>query len=181
LARSLDATMAIYRIGSDEPIIPDSALVASEATLIGKVTLGEFASVWPGAVIRGDDEPIHIGARTNVQDGAVLHTDPGCPLRVGDHVTVGHQAVLHGCTIGDGSLIGIQAVVYNRAVIGKDCLIGAGSLVTEGKVFPDRSLIVGVPAKLVRRLTDDDVAAMHANTDTYVQRLKKYRTLTRID
>jgi carbonic anhydrase/acetyltransferase-like protein (isoleucine patch superfamily) len=173
--------MALYRIGNDEPVVPTSAYVAREATVIGKVTLGAFASVWPGAVIRGDDEPIHVGERTNVQDGAVLHTDPGCPLFVGDNVTVGHQAVLHGCTIGAGSLIGIQAVVYNRAVIGKDCLIGAGALVTEGKVFPDRSLIVGVPAKLVRALTDDDIAAMHANTDTYVQRMDKYRTLRRLD
>ena len=173
--------MALYRIGNDEPIVSASAYVAREATVIGKVTLGAFASVWPGAVIRGDDEPIHVGERTNVQDGAVLHTDPGCPLFVGDNVTVGHQAVLHGCTIGAGSLIGIQAIVYNRAVIGKDCLIGAGALVTEGKVFPDRSLIVGVPAKLVRELSDDDIAAMHANTDTYVQRMEKYRTLRRLD
>jgi len=176
-----DRTMALYRIGNDEPIVSASAYVAREATVIGKVTLGAFASVWPGAVIRGDDEPIHVGERTNVQDGAVLHTDPGCPLFVGDNVTVGHQAVLHGCTIGAGSLIGIQAVVYNKAVIGKDCLIGAGALVTEGKVFPDRSLIVGVPAKLVRALTDDDIAAMHANTDTYVQRREKYKTLRRLD
>ncbi len=173
--------MARYRIGKDEPVIPASAYVANEATIIGRVTLGELASVWPGAVIRGDDEPIQVGDRTNVQDGAVLHTDPGCPLIVGDSVTVGHQAVLHGCTIGDGSLIGIQAVVYNRAVIGKDCLVGAGSLVTEGKVFPDRSLIVGVPAKRVRELTDEAVAAMHANTQTYVQRLAKYKTLARLD
>ncbi len=173
--------MTLYRIGNDEPIVPASAYVANEATLIGRVKLGEFASVWPGAVIRGDDEPIHVGSRTNVQDGAVLHTDPGCPLNVGDNVTVGHQAVLHGCTIGDGSLIGIQAVVYNRAIIGRDCLIGAGSLVTEGRVFPDRSLIVGVPAKRVRELTDEDVAAMHANTQTYVQRVEKYRTLARLD
>ena len=209
--------MALYRIGNDEPMVSASAYVAREATVIGKVKLGAFASVWPGAVIRGDNEPIHVGERTNVQDGAVLHTDPGCPLFVGDNVTVGHQAVLHGCTIGAGSLIGIQAivynravigkdcligagalvtegkvfpdrsligiqaVVYNRAVIGKDCLIGAGALVTEGKVFPDRSLIVGVPAKLVRALTDDDIAAMHANTDTYVQRMEKYKTLRRLD
>ena len=172
--------MALYRIGNDEPVIPASAYVAKEATIIGRVKLGELASVWPGAVIRGDDEPIHVGDRTNVQDGAVLHTDPGCPLIVGDNVTVGHQAVLHGCTIGEGSLIGIQAVVYNRAVIGKDCLIGAGSLVTEGKVFPDRSLIVGVPAKRVRELTEGDVAAMHANTLTYVQRIEKYKTLARL-
>lgn len=173
--------MALYRIGDDEPDIAASAYVANEATIIGRVKLGEFASVWPGAVIRGDNEPIHVGNRTNVQDGAVLHTDPGCPLFIGDDVTVGHQAVLHGCTIGEGSLIGIQAVVYNRAIIGKDCLIGAGALITEGKVFPDRSLIVGAPAKLVRELTDDDVASLHANTNTYVQRIEKYKTLTRLD
>ena len=173
--------MTIYRIGDDAPVIAASAYVAKEATIIGRVKLGELASVWPGAVIRGDDEPIHVGNRTNVQDGAVLHTDPGCPLFIGDNVTVGHQAVLHGCTIGEGSLIGIQAVVYNRAIIGKDCLIGAGSLVTEGKVFPDRSLIVGAPAKRVRELTDEDVAAMHANTHTYVQRREKYKTLAQLD
>jgi len=172
--------MALYRIGNYEPVIPASAYVADEATIIGRAQLGELASVWPGAVIRGDDEPIHVGSRTNVQDGAVLHTDPGCPLNVGDNVTIGHQAVLHGCTIGEGSLIGIQAVVYNRAVIGRDCLIGAGSLITEGKVFPDRSLIVGVPAKRVRELTDEDVAGMHANTQTYVQRIAQYKTLVRL-
>jgi carbonic anhydrase/acetyltransferase-like protein (isoleucine patch superfamily) len=175
--------MAVYRLGNDAPIIPASAHVAKEATVVGKVKLGEFASVWPGAVIRGDDEPIHVGERANVQGGAVLHTYPGCPLFVGDNVTVGHQAVLHGCTIGAGSLIGIHAVVCSRAVIGKDCLIGPGSLVTEDKVFPDRSLIVGVPARVVRQLTDEDIAAMHANTDTYVQRTEIYKntTLTRID
>ena len=168
--------MALYRLGKDAPNIPASAYVANEATVIGKVTLGERSSVWPGAVLRGDDEAIHIGHGSNVQDGAVLHTDPGLPLTIGDNVTVGHQAMLHGCTIGDGSLIGIQALVYNKAVIGKDCLLGAGSIVTEGKVFPDRSLILGVPAKFVRELTDEDIARMHANTDAYAQRRETYKT-----
>jgi carbonic anhydrase/acetyltransferase-like protein (isoleucine patch superfamily) len=136
--------------------------------------------VWPGAVIRADDEPIHIGIGSNVQDGAVLHVDPGCPLVVGDNVTIGHQAMLHGCTIGAGSLIGIQVVVYNKAVIGRDCLIGLGTVITEGKTFPDRSLIVGVPGKRLRELTDADVAFMYANTKAYVDRRERYSTLTRV-
>ena len=122
--------MALYRLGDDAPSIPSSAYVASEATVIGKVTLGERVSVWPGAVIRGDNEPIRIGAGSNVQDNAVLHTDPGFPLTIGANVIVGHQAMLHGCTIGAGSLIGIQAVVMNGAVIGAGCLVGACALVT---------------------------------------------------
>jgi carbonic anhydrase/acetyltransferase-like protein (isoleucine patch superfamily) len=172
--------MAIYRLDGHEPVIPASAFVAPEATIIGRVTLGENASVWPGAVVRGDDEPIHIGAGTNVQDGAVLHVDPGCPLMVGDNVTIGHQAMLHGCTIGAGSLIGIQVVVYNRVVIGRDCLVGLGSVITEGKLFEDRSLIVGVPGKRIRAVTDADVAFMHANTHAYVARRDRYRNLARI-
>ena len=172
--------MPIYRLGAHEPVIPASAFVAPDAVLIGRVTLGENASVWPGAVIRGDDEPIDIGAGTNIQDGAVLHTDPGCPLVVGSNVTIGHQAMLHGCTIGEGSLIGIQVVVYNKAVIGRDCLIGLGSIVTEGKVFAARSLIVGVPGKRIRELTDADVAFMYANTKAYVDRRERYRALVRI-
>ena len=172
--------MAIYRLGSYEPVIPASAYVAPEAVIIGRVTLGENASVWPGAVIRADDEPIHIGTGSNVQDNAVLHVDPGCPLVVGDHVTVGHLAMLHGCTIGAGSLIGIQVVVYNKATIGRDCLIGLGAVITEGKAFPDRSLIVGMPAKRLRELTDADVAYMHANTQVYVDRRERYRSLIRV-
>jgi carbonic anhydrase/acetyltransferase-like protein (isoleucine patch superfamily) len=148
--------------------------VAPEATVIGKVTLGERVGVWPGAVIRADDDSILIGEDSNVQDGAVLHVDPGCALRVGSKVTVGHQATLHGCAIGDGSLVGIRAVIYNRAVIGAECLIGAGAIVTEGKAFPDRTLIMGVPAKAVRPLTDADIAAMRANTEAYVQRAQAY-------
>jgi len=172
--------MPIYRIEGYEPAIHPSAFIAPDAVVIGRVTIGANASVWPGAVLRGDDEPIEIGDGSNVQDGAVLHTDPGCPLVVGPNVTVGHQAMLHGCTIGAGSLIGIQVIVYNKAVIGRDCLVGLGALITEGKVFGDRSLIVGVPARRLRDLTDADVASLHANTRTYVDRRERYRTLMRV-
>jgi carbonic anhydrase/acetyltransferase-like protein (isoleucine patch superfamily) len=144
--------------------------VAEEAVLIGEVTLGEHASAWPGAAVRADNEPIVIGARSSVQEGAVLHADPGFPLVIGEGVTVGHQAMLHGCTIGDGSLVGIQAVVLNGAVIGKECLVGAGAIVTEGKVFPDRSLILGVPGKVARTLSDDDVVRLRQAADSYVER-----------
>jgi len=167
--------MAIYRVNDDTPDIPASAYVFPEATIIGKVTLGEHATVWPGAVIRGDDDAITIGDNTNIQDCAVLHVDPGCPMSIGANVTVGHQATLHGCTVGDGTLVGLQAIVYNRAIIGKDCLIAAGAIVTEGKVFPDRSLIVGAPAKLRRELTDQDLAAMRVNVDAYVKRGEVFR------
>ena len=172
--------MGIYALEGHAPVIHPSAYISPEATIIGRVTIAENASVWPGAVIRADDDTIHIGVGTNVQDGAVLHVDPGLPLVVGDHVTVGHQAMLHGCTIGGGTLIGIQVVVYNKAVIGRDCLIGLGAVITEGKTFPDRSLIVGVPGKRIRELADADVAYLHANTQAYVDRRARYRGLTRV-
>ena len=162
--------MAIYRLGSVTPDVPASAYVAPGATVIGRVTLGERASVWPGAVIRGDDDAIAIGDNTNVQDGAVLHVDPGIPMTIGRNVTVGHQAMLHGCSIGDGTLVGIQAIIYNRATIGRDCLVAAGAFVPEGSAFPDRSLIVGAPATVRRALTDDELAAMRVNVDAYVNR-----------
>ena len=127
--------MPIYKLGDDIPIISASAYVAPEAIIIGKVILGENASVWPGVVIRGDNDSITIGNGSNVQDGTIMHTDPGFPLTVGDNVTIGHQAMLHGCTIADGCLVDIQALVMNAAVIGKDCLVGAGSLVPEGKSY----------------------------------------------
>ncbi|MHB8495267.1 MAG: gamma carbonic anhydrase family protein [Casimicrobiaceae bacterium] len=167
--------MAIYRLGAATPRIPASAYVAPGATVIGRVTLGERASVWPGAVIRGDDDTIRVGDNTNVQDGAVLHVDPGIPMSIGKDVTIGHQAMLHGCTIGDGTLVGIQAIVYNKAVIGHDCLVAAGAVIPEGKVFPDRSLVVGVPAKALRTLRDDELAAMRVNVDAYVKRGDWYR------
>ncbi|TXI88426.1 MULTISPECIES: gamma carbonic anhydrase family protein [unclassified Cupriavidus] len=174
--------MALYQLGDLTPIISDDAYVAREATIIGNVTLKARASAWPGVVIRGDNEPIVVGEDTNLQEGAVLHTDPGRPMTLGNRVSVGHQAMLHGCTVGDGSLIGIQAVVLNGAVIGKECLVGAGALVTEGKVFPDRSLILGSPAKVVRELTDEDVANLYRNAETYAQRQAMYKTaLKRID
>lgn len=167
--------MAVYRLGKKIPAIAASAYVATEATVIGEVILGEGASVWPGAVIRGDNEPITIGRGTNVQEGAVLHADRGMPLTVGADVSIGHQAMLHGCTVGDGSLIGIQAVVMNTAVIGKDCLVGAGAIVTEGKAFPDRSLILGSPARVLRAMTDADIAFMRANAEDYVRRQELYK------
>src|SRR5512132_2008983 len=174
--------MAIYRLGDDAPIIASSAYVANEATVIGKVTLGERASVWPGAVIRGDNEPVRIGDGSNVQDNAVLHTDSGFPLTIGDNVTIGHQAMLHGCTIGDGSLIGIQALIMNGAVIGKDCLVGAGALVAEGKTYGERKLIVGSPARVIRELTDENIEKMHRAAAGYVERKGIYKLkLTRID
>ena len=173
--------MPIYRLGDDTPRIPQSAYISPEATVIGKVTLGERASVWPSAVLRADDDTISVGDNTNIQDGAVLHVDPGRPMTIGANVTVGHQATLHGCTIGDGTLVGLQAIVYNRAVIGKDCLIAAGAIIMEGKVFPDRSLIVGAPAKVHREVTERDLEAMRANVDAYVQRGQAFKTkLTRI-
>lgn len=168
--------MGIYQLGNDRPQIDPLAWVADEATVIGKAHLAADASVWSGAVIRADNEPVHIGTGSNIQEGAVLHTDRGFPLSIGEHVTVGHQAMLHGCTVGDGALIGIQAVVLNGAVIGKECLVGAGALVTEKKVFPDRSLIVGSPARVIRQLTDEDVARLRANAADYVQRHRYYRT-----
>ena len=168
--------MPIYRLDDDVPTIPASAYVSAEATVIGKVTLGERVSVWTGAAIRGDNEPIVIGDDSNVQEGAVLHTDPGYPMTVGRNVTIGHQAMLHGCTIGDGALIGIQSLVMNGATIGRHCLVGAGSIVTERKTFPDRSLILGVPAKVVRELTDDEVANLERSAKSYAQRGERYRT-----
>ena len=167
--------MALYQLGDDAPQIAESAYVSDEAAVIGQVTLGERTSVWPFATIRGDNEPIRIGRDVNIQDGAVLHVDPGCPLTIGDFASIGHQAMLHGCTIGEGSLIGIQAVIMNKAVIGKDCLVGAGAIVTEGKVFPDRTLILGAPAKVVRELSDRDVAFLRGNADNYVERQIMYK------
>jgi carbonic anhydrase/acetyltransferase-like protein (isoleucine patch superfamily) len=162
--------MAIYQLGEHAPEIDASAYVADSANLIGKVTVEANASVWFGVTIRGDNERITIGENSNVQEGTVMHTDMGFPLTLGKNVTVGHQAMLHGCTIGDGALIGIQAVVLNGAKIGKGCLVGAGALVTEGKEFPDNSLIIGSPAKAVRTLTEEDLQRLAGNAANYVTR-----------
>lgn len=167
--------MTIYRINDQQPLVPPSAFVAREAVVTGNVELGEHCSVWAGAVLRADNDAIRIGDRSNVQEGAILHVDPGKPLRVGAGVTIGHQAMLHGCTIGDGALIGIQAVILNGAVIGKNCLVGAGALVTENKVFPDGSLIMGAPAKVVRELSEEAIAGLQANAATYVRHAQNYR------
>lgn len=166
----------IYRLGEFTPELRgEHHFVAANATVIGAVTLEENVSVWFNAVLRGDIEPIHIGANSNVQDGAVLHTDPGSPLHVGAHVTIGHMAMLHGCTVGAGSLIGINAVLLNNCVIGKNCLIGANALVTEGKVVPDNSLVVGAPGRVIRQLSEEEIAAMHDNTLHYVEQMLHYQ------
>ncbi|GGY76175.1 gamma carbonic anhydrase family protein [Pseudoduganella plicata] len=168
--------MAIYQLGEHVPEIDDSAFVADSATVIGKVTLHPNSSVWFGATIRGDNERITIGTNSNVQEGTVMHTDIGHPLTIGADVTIGHQAMLHGCTVGDGALIGIQAVILNGAKIGRGCLVGAGALVTEGKEFPDNMLIIGSPAKAVRALTAEEVARLKGSADSYVQRARLFKT-----
>ena len=168
--------MAIYAIDGVAPHIAATAWVADSAQVMGQVELGEGASVWFGAVVRGDTDRITIGAGSNIQDASVLHADAGQPLLVGERVTVGHQVVLHGCTIGDESLIGIGAVVLNGAKIGKNCLVGAGALVTEGKQFPDNMLIIGSPAKAVRALTADDITRLQGNAVNYVQRGQLFNT-----
>lgn len=167
--------MAIYRLGDRVPRIDPTAWVAGSADLIGLVELASDSSVWFHCTLRGDNEPIRVGARSNVQDNCVLHTDPGYALLIGEGVTVGHQAMLHGCTIGDGALIGIQAIVLNGARIGPDCLIGAGALVAEGKEIPERSLVLGSPGRVVRELTDAEVAGLRAGVERYVQRARQFR------
>ena len=168
--------MAIYQIGDDAPQLDPSAWVADSAQVMGRVRMAEGSSVWYGAVLRGDNDWITLGARTNVQDGCCLHTDMGLPLTLGDEVTVGHHAVLHGCTVGHGSLIGIQAVVLNGARIGRNCLVGAGAVVTEGKEFPENSLILGSPAKVVRELTAEQLARIKAGALHYVDKARLHRT-----
>jgi carbonic anhydrase/acetyltransferase-like protein (isoleucine patch superfamily) len=165
--------MAIYQLDDAVPQIAASAWVADSASVIGRVRMEEGASVWYGAVLRGDNDLIHLGRNTNVQDGSVLHTDTGFALTLGNDVTVGHQAMLHGCSIGDGTLIGIQAVVLNGAKIGRNCVVGAGALVTKGKEFPDGSLIVGSPARLVRRLEPEQFEAHQA--EHYVEQTRRHR------
>jgi carbonic anhydrase/acetyltransferase-like protein (isoleucine patch superfamily) len=167
--------MSIYQLGDRVPQIDPSAYVFDTATLIGTVILGARVSIWPYATLRGDNEPIEIGDDSNVQECSVLHADPGFPLTIGRRVTVGHQVMLHGCTVGDGSLIGIQVVVLNGAVIGRNCLIGAGALITEGKQIPDGSLVIGSPAKVVRQLEPAHIERMKRDTDSYVLRAVAYR------
>jgi carbonic anhydrase/acetyltransferase-like protein (isoleucine patch superfamily) len=174
--------MAIYSIGEHRPRLAPTAWVAPGATVLGRVALADGVGIWFGAVLRGDNEPIVIGEGSNIQENAVLHTDIGFALTVGCNVTVGHQAMLHGCTIGDGSLVGIQAVVMNGARIGRECLIGAGTLVPEGKVIAERSVVLGSPGRVVRELSDAEVARIRAGAESYLARAAALRTqLLRID
>lgn len=152
----------------------DEHFIAPSADVIGSVVMEDKSSVWFNAVLRGDNETIHIGEASNVQDCCVLHTDPGCPLSLGTGVTVGHSAMLHGCWIDDHSLIGVKAVVLNHARIGKYCLVGANSLVTEGKEIPDYSLVMGSPGKVIRKLTDKEILDLHKAAEIYVVKLRRY-------
>ena len=174
--------MAIYELDGAAPRIADSAWVADSAQVMGNVELADDVSIWFGAVVRGDTETIRIGRRTNIQDMSVLHADVGMPLTLGEDVTVGHKVMLHGCTIGEGSLIGIGAVVLNGARIGKGCLVGAGSLVTEGREFPDGSMILGSPAKVVRQLTPEQLQGLRLSAKNYVENAQRFRAgLKKID
>ena len=169
--------MTAYRLGDREPTFPegDEYWIAPNAVVAGHVILKKNASVWFGAVLRGDNEPIIVGENSNIQDNSVLHTDVGQPLTIGDNVTVGHMVMLHGCAIGDGTLIGIGSVVLNGARIGKNCLVGANSLITEGKEFPDGSMIFGAPAKVVRQLEPEQAARMGMGALGYVQNWKRFK------
>ncbi len=174
--------MPIYAFEGIAPVIDPDAWIAPSADVIGDAHLAAGASVWFTAVIRADNTPIRIGARSNVQEGAMLHSDPGAPLTIGDDCTVGHHAILHGCTIGNRVLVGMGAIILNRAEIGDDCLIGAGALVTEGKVFPPGSLIVGSPARAIRELDATTSAGLIFSAQNYADRQRRFRTgLTRID
>ena len=165
----------IYTLGDRAPVFEGAGhFVADNATIIGSVRLGDQASVWFNVVLRGDNDWLVVGPRSNIQDGSILHTDPGLELVVGAGVTVGHKAMLHGCAIGDNSLIGIGSTVLNSARIGRDCIVGAHALVTEGKEFPDGSLILGAPAKVARQLEDEEIAQISASADHYVDNAARY-------
>ena len=168
--------MPIYSLGERRvELRGTSHYIAPNATLVGSIILGNLASIWFGVTIRADNDQVTIGEETNVQDGSVLHVDPGFPMTLGRRVTIGHKVMLHGCTIGDGTLIGINSVVLNGAKIGRHCLVGAGSLVTEGKEFPDGSLIVGSPAKAVRQLTPEQIEGLKRSAAHYVQNAQRYK------
>ena len=176
--------MAIYKLDGQAPELPANGnyFIADNASVIGKIRLLDSASVWFGAVLRGDNEWIEIGERSQVQDNATLHTDPGFPMVIGSNCVIGHNVMLHGCTVGDNSLIGMSATVLNGAKIGNNSLVGAGAVVTEGKSFPDNSLIVGAPARVIRTLDDKAVALIRGGADIYVRRSKDYAAnLKRID
>ena len=169
--------MSVYDLGGVTPSLPgdDEYWIAPNAIVVGRVILKKNASIWFGAVLRGDNDPITVGENSNVQDGAVLHTDTGSPLTIGANVTVGHMVMLHGCTIGDNTLVGIGSVVLNGAQIGRNCLIGAGALVTEGKVIPDNSMVLGSPGKVMREVSEAQARVMAAGAAHYVENWKRYR------
>jgi carbonic anhydrase/acetyltransferase-like protein (isoleucine patch superfamily) len=166
--------MTLYRIGDVEPELGEDAWAAPSADLIGDVRIGARASVWFGAVLRGDNTPLILGDDTNFQDGAIGHSDPGAPLTIGARVTVGHQAILHGCTIADDCLVGMGARILNGAVIEPECIVGAGALITEGKKFDRGSLIVGVPARMVRQVTDGEKKLLRASAAHYADKAQRY-------
>ena len=176
--------MTVYSLGATGPTLPAEGeyWIAPNAAVMGNVTLRKNSSIWWGAIVRGDNDPIDIGENSNVQDGSVLHTDIGSPLTVGANVTIGHMVMLHGCTIGDGSLIGIGAIILNGARIGKNCLIGAGALITEGKEIPDNSMVIGAPGKVVREIGEGHATILQASALHYVENWKRYQVeLKRLD
>ena len=165
----------IYEFESSTPVLDQDSWIASNAVLIGKVILRKDVSIWFNVVLRGDIEPITIGEGSNVQDGSVFHTDPGCPVTLGKNVTVGHMVMLHGCEIGDDTLIGIGSTILNKTKIGKNCIIGANTLIPENKIIPDRSLVLGSPGKVIRQVTDEEVEEIKENAKHYVENYKKYK------
>jgi carbonic anhydrase/acetyltransferase-like protein (isoleucine patch superfamily) len=167
--------MPIYRLGDRQPQLAPSVWIAPTATIIGDVRLAENVSIWWNAVLRGDNDTITIGANTNIQDGSILHTDEGMPMTLGRDITVGHLVMLHGCSIGDGTLVGIKSVILNGAVIGKHCLIGANTLIPEGKIIPDRSVVMGSPGKVIRELSDEQLARFARNATHYVDNTQRYQ------
>lgn len=170
-----------YSLGEQRVVTRGEYWIAPGAQVIGSVVLGHEASIWFNSVVRGDDDVITIGDGSQVQDGCVLHVDPGFPLTIGKGVSIGHQCMLHGCTIGDGTLIGIKSVVLNGAVIGKNCLIGANSLITEKKVIPDGMMVMGSPGKIIRELRPEEIALYNSFANMYAERAKKYRAELRED
>jgi carbonic anhydrase/acetyltransferase-like protein (isoleucine patch superfamily) len=167
--------MALYALDDIKPQVAESAWVAEDAQVIGGVSLAADSSIWFGVVVRGDSGAISVGEGSNIQDNSVLHADEGVPLTLGKHVTVGHQVMLHGCTIGDESLIGIGAIILNNAKIGRNCLVGAGALVTEGKEFPDGSMIIGSPAKAVRQLSPEQIEGLRRSAQHYIANARRFR------
>ncbi len=167
--------MKTYHTTFQPQLVHPTAFIARGAVVIGDVTLGADVSVWFNAVLRGDSESLRIGASSNIQDGAICHADPGMPLIIGEGVTIGHRAIAHGATIGEGSLIGMGAIVMNGARIGSDCLVGAGALLTEGVVFPERSLILGAPARVIRPVTEDEIAMMRRTAAEYVEKARAFK------